>query len=151
MLSIVPCSVQQVFFVYLFYMQECVYVNPKLLIKLHPQPLLLVTISLFPYVGESVFQDCFGYLGRVLYLCTNLKIFCSVKNAVGNLMEIALNLQILAQYGHFNSVDASSPRTQYAFLSVCIIFSFFHCILYSFQSIGLGFLRQVYSQVFYSF
>ena len=58
-LSIVSCAIQQVLYVYLFYIQQCVYVNPKLLIYLSP---LTPTIPfgnhkfLF-YVCESIY--CF--------------------------------------------------------------------------------------------
>ena len=38
-LNIVPCAIQQVLVVYLFYIQQCVSLNPKLLICLFP-PLL---------------------------------------------------------------------------------------------------------------
>ena len=39
-LSRVPCAMQQIFVVYLFYIQSCIYVNPKLLIStpLLPHP-----------------------------------------------------------------------------------------------------------------
>ena len=50
-LNIVPCAIQKVLVVCLFYIQWCVSVNPILLIypsPLHPHPLSpLVTISLF--------------------------------------------------------------------------------------------------------
>ena len=45
MLSIVLCAMQQVL-VYLFYIQQCVYVNPQILIYLPPHP-HLVTVSFF--------------------------------------------------------------------------------------------------------
>ena len=52
-LSVVPCSVQQVLVGYLFCMQQCVYFNPKLLIYLCPSP--LATTSLF-YESVSASQ-----------------------------------------------------------------------------------------------
>ena len=45
-LSRVPCAIQQVVISYLFYIQQCVYVNPSLPINPSP-PYPLVTISLF--------------------------------------------------------------------------------------------------------
>ena len=43
-----------------------------------------------------LFQDCFGYSWSFVCVHTNCKIFCSnsVKNAISNLIEIALNLQV---------------------------------------------------------
>ena len=54
-LSILPCVIQQVFVVYLLYIQSCIYVNPKLLIYLSLYPLLspMVTMFIF-YVCESI-------------------------------------------------------------------------------------------------
>ena len=46
-LSRVPCATQWVLVDYLFYIQQCVYFNPKLLIYPSPQPFPLVTINLF--------------------------------------------------------------------------------------------------------
>ena len=48
--------------------------------------------------SSSIFlsQDCFGYLGGLLCLHTNFKIFCSnsMKNGTGNLIVFAFYLQI---------------------------------------------------------
>ena len=56
-------------------------------------------------------KDCCGYLGSSCFH-TNFRILCSspVKNAIGNLMGIAVNLQTaLVKYRHFNSINSSSP------------------------------------------
>ena len=54
-LSIVPCAIQQAPDVYLCYIQQCAYVNPKLLIYPLPRPAIspLVTINLCS-VSESL-------------------------------------------------------------------------------------------------
>ena len=45
-------------------------------------------------ISALLSQDCFGYLGSFLCFHTNFKIICSssVKNTVGNLIGIVLNL-----------------------------------------------------------
>ena len=82
-------------------------------------------------------QDCFGYLGVFVFPC-KLNFFCaiSVKNVIGHLTGIALNLQI--PLGSLviliNSIDSSNPRTWYIFLSACVFFSISHQC-HSFQSL----------------
>ena len=54
----------------------------------------------------------------------------SVKNVIGILIGIALNLQVvLGTMVIFNNVDSSNPRTQYVFPHVCVILNFFHQFL----------------------
>ena len=70
-LSIFPCATQQVLVGYLFYVQQCVCVNPKLLIYPAPLPTFspLVTISLFSmYVGLFLFLYISCYLSSFLYI-----------------------------------------------------------------------------------
>ena len=55
-LNIVPCAIQQALVVYLFYIQQCVSANPKLLIYPSP-PFPLVTISLFS-MSVNLFLFC---------------------------------------------------------------------------------------------
>ena len=57
----------------------------------------------------------------------------------------------LGQYCHFHNIDSSNPRTWYISPSVCIIFNFFIQCLIVFCLQVFCLLRQVYSQVFYSF
>ena len=56
-LGIVPCAIQQVLVVHLFYIQQCVYVNPKFPIYPSPPFSPLVTISLFS-MSVSLFLFC---------------------------------------------------------------------------------------------
>ena len=62
-LSIVPCVIQQVLVVYLFCIQQCVYVNPKLLI--YPSPLSPLVISHCVYIYHFFFthSSVDGHLG----------------------------------------------------------------------------------------
>ena len=56
-LSRVPCIIQQVLVVYLFYIQQCLYVNPKLLIYLPLQPCSAIPFGNHKfdfYVCESI-------------------------------------------------------------------------------------------------
>ena len=58
----------------------------------------------------------------------NCEIFCysSVKNAIGNLIEMALNLYIAFGSSHFHNIDSSYPKTWNISPSVYVIFDFFH-------------------------
>uniref|UniRef100_A0A8W4FKR0 Uncharacterized protein n=1 Tax=Sus scrofa TaxID=9823 RepID=A0A8W4FKR0_PIG len=75
----------------------------------------------------------------ILCFHKNLKISCSssVKNAIGNLIGIALNLQVSVGiiYSHLDNIDSSNSRIWYIFPFVCVIFDFFHLHL-NFQSTG---------------
>ena len=62
----------------------------------------------------------------------NCAIFCSssVKNAIGNLIGVTLNLQIAFGSSHFHTTDSSYPGTQNISPSVYNIFAFFHqCLI----------------------
>ena len=79
-LSRFPCAVQQVFVDYLFYMQQCVYVNPNLLI--YPSRYLspLVTISLFPKSVSLFLIKCFLLIGISLHL--KARVVCSLQSSI---------------------------------------------------------------------
>ena len=64
----------------------------------------------------------------------NCEIFCSnpVKNAVGNLTGIALNVDCFWQYSHLYNIDSSYPETWNISLSVYVIFDFFSLVSYNF-------------------
>ena len=83
----------------------------------------------------------------------NCEIFCSssVKNAIGNLMGITLNLQIVFGNIVIHNIDSSYPRTWNISASVYVIFDFFHQCLIIFCVQVFCLLRQVYSQIFYCF
>ena len=75
LLSIVSCAIQQVLVIYLFYIQQCVYFNPKLLI--YPLPFgnckfvfFFIFIYLFGCAGSYlfIFMFIFGSVGSSL-LC----------------------------------------------------------------------------------
>ena len=62
----------------------------------------------------------------------NCEIFCSssVKNAIGNLIGIALNLYIAFGSSHFHNIDSSCPGTWNISPSVYVIFDFSHqCLI----------------------
>ena len=63
-----------------------------------------------------------------LYFHTNYEIICSssLKNTVGSLIGIALNLDCFGYYTHFHSIDSSAPWTWYISPSICVIFDFFY-------------------------
>jgi len=54
-----------------------------------------------------------------------------VKNAIGNLIGIALNVQsTLGNMVFFNNMDYSNPRSMYIFSSFCVIFNiFYQCLI----------------------
>ena len=49
-----------------------------------------------------------------------------MKNAVGILIGIALNLHIFGYYEHLYKINSSGPWTLYIFLFICVIFKFFN-------------------------
>ena len=60
--------------------------------------------------------------------------FSSVKNAVGNLIRTAFDLQTaLGSVIIFNSIGSSNPRTWSVFPSDYVIFNFFHRCLIVFR------------------
>ena len=70
-LRTVPCALQQVLVVYLFYIQSCVSVNPKLLIYPSPHPP-------FPFSNHKfVFDVCesLSVLEISLFLCVYVYIY----------------------------------------------------------------------------
>ena len=82
----------------------------------------------------------------------NCEIFCSssVKNAIGNLIGITLNLQIA--FGNiFYNIDSSYPGTWNISPSVYAMFDFFHQCLIIFCVQLFCLLRQVHFQIFNSF
>ena len=64
----------------------------------------------------------------ILCLHKNVKFFCSiyVKNDIGDLIGIALNLWIVLCSSHFDNIDSFNSRTQCIFPCVCVIIHFFH-------------------------
>jgi len=69
-----------------------------------------------------------------------------VKNAIGNLIGIALNVQsTLGNMVFFNNMDYSNPRTMYIFSSFCVIFNIFYQCLIVFGFCLLQFSRSVVS------
>ena len=78
-----------------------------------------------PFFSQLVIQG-------LLCFHINCEIFCSssVKYAIGNLIGIALNLQIAFGSSHFHTTDSSYPGTQNISPSVYNIFAFFHqCLI----------------------
>ena len=70
-------------------------------------------------------------LSTVLYFFVSSgSLKSSVKNAIGNLIRIALNLYMAL--GHFNNIDSSNSRTWYMFPSVFVDVRFFHLCLRAF-------------------
>ena len=57
----------------------------------------------------------------------------------------------LGQYDHFNNIASSNTRIQYIFLSVCVIFSFFHQCLVIFRVWVFSFLRRFIPRYFILF
>ena len=72
-------------------------------------------------------QDCFGYLS-LLCFHTNCKHFCSssVKNTIGNLIGIALNLQIALGSILFFTMLILPTHEHGIFPHLFVLFDFFH-------------------------
>ena len=108
-----------------------------------------------PDSSSSIFlsQECFGYLGSFVFpykLRNFLLQFCEKCQWQFD-RNCTESVDCLGQYNNFHNVDSSNPRTWYISLSVCIIFNFFHQCLIVFCIQAFCLLRQVYSQVLYSF
>ena len=80
-------------------------------------------------------QDCFGYSGSIVFpnkFQNYMFQFCEKCHWYFD-KDCIESIHCIEQYGHFNNIDSSNPRTQYIFPSVCVIFHFFHQCLIVFR------------------
>ena len=84
----------------LYYLYDCCFVVQSEVRFIPPAPLFIFKVA-FAIQGLQCFHE-------------NCESFCSscVKNPIGNLIKIALNLEdCLGQYSHFHNIDSSNLRT----------------------------------------
>ena len=112
----VPLIYISVFVPVPYCLDDCGFVvEPKVRQVDHPVPFFFLKIALA--------------IRGFLYFHTNYEIICSssVKNTVGSLIGIALNLlDCFGLYTHIHQIDSSVPWTRYISPSISVLFDFFH-------------------------
>ena len=98
--NIVPCAIQQVLAVYLFYIQQCVYVNSKLLIyplRLSRSVTLLLVYFYFVSKFTSFsFSHPFSIFGAI---CLARSLANSILSFLVSLFQVSL-LLLLSRFSH---------------------------------------------------
>ena len=93
---------------------------------------VLMTAALYNVKSGRLIPPLHSSFSRLLWalLCfhMNCEIFCSssVKNAIDNLTEITLSLQLHLVVQSFHNIDSSYPGTWNIPPSIYVIFEFFH-------------------------